>query len=272
MKLDNYRMVVFNIVALVVVSPVFGQEDAPAKDDAAELAKKLANPIASLISVPLQFNFDHKMGAEDKGHRSLLNVQPVIPFTIDEEWNLISRTIVPLIDQNHMPGNETGVGDVLQSLFFSPKEPTAGVIWGVGPVLSLPTATDDVLGSEKWGAGPTAVALRQDGPWTYGALVNHVWSFAGDDDRNDINNTFMQPFLTYIVKKTKTTFVLNTESSHDWRSDRWSVPVNSMVQQMFKIGDMPMQLGAGPRFWAESPTGGPEGWGFRVQLTFLFPK
>jgi hypothetical protein len=242
-------------------------------EDAAELAKKLANPIASLISVPLQYNFDHNLGPENKGHKSVLNIQPVIPISIDEEWNVISRTILPLIDQNHMPGNKNGMGDVLQSLFFSPKKPTeSGIIWGAGPVFSLPTASDDILGSEKWSAGPTAVALRQNGPWTYGFLVNHLWSFAGDDNRYDVNNSFVQPFLAYIFEQTKTTVSLNTESSYNWRDNNWSVPVNLQLAQMFKIAGQPMQLSVGPRYWAESPENGPEDWGFRAQLTFLFPK
>lgn len=239
-----------------------------------ELAKKLANPIAALISVPFQYNYDEDIGSAD-GHRSLLNIQPVIPIDLTDDWNLISRTILPVIDQHDAAGpsgNQSGVGDVLQSLFFSPKAPTrGGVIWGVGPAFLLRTASEPELGGEKWGAGPTAVALVQSGQWTYGALANHIWSVAGDDQREDISSTFLQPFLAYITS-TKTTFSLNTESTYDWKHEQWSVPVNLMVNQLFKVGDQPMQIGIGARYWAESPDSGAEGWGVRVVYTLLFPK
>lgn len=243
--------------------------------DEAELAKKLANPVASLVSVPIQANYDADIGPKEDGSVWRINVQPVIPFSLNEDWNLISRTILPIIRQDDIPirgANESGVGDVLQSLFFSPATPTSrGLIWGIGPAVLLPTATEDVLGSEKWGIGPTAVGLRQVGPWTYGALANHVESFAGEDRRKDISATFIQPFLTYITKS-KTTVALNTESTYDWEIDAWSIPINFNVLQLLKVGDQIIQVGVGTRYWAETPAGGPDGWGARLQLTFLFPK
>jgi hypothetical protein len=135
----------------------------------------------------------------------------------------------------------------------------------------LPTATENVLGTEKWGIGPTAVALKQTGPWTIGFLGNHIWSVAGDDDRADVNATFLQPFVSYVTQ-TKTTFGLTTESTYDWESDQWSVPVIVQVAQLFKIGPQILQLAVAGKYWAVSPDDGPEGWGYRVQLTFLFPK
>lgn len=249
-------------------------QEAAAGDDTVELAKKLSNPIASLISLPLQYNFDHKMGPGDKGSKSLLNIQPVIPISLGQDWNVISRTIVPLVAMQDMPyGDKSGMGDVLQSLFFSPTAPTAkGVIWGVGPALLFPTATDDVLGGEKWGAGPTAVALKQTGPWTFGLLVNHIWSYAGDAGREDVNATFLQPFVSHLFKKTYTTVGMNTETTYDWDGDAWTMPVNWTVSQMLKIAGQPFQIVAGPRYWLDSPDGGPEGFGVRVGLTLLFPK
>ena len=243
--------------------------------DEADLAMQLANPVASLISVPIQANYDDNFGLQDEGSMLRINVQPVIPFDIGEDWNLISRTILPLVDQSNIPAagfSETGLGDTVQSFFFSPKAPTSGGwIWGVGPVLLLPTATDETLGSEKWGIGPTAVVLRQAGPWTVGALANHIESFAGESQRADISATFLQPFLTYVTSK-QTTFAVNTESTYDWENEQWSVPINLTAAQLLKAGDQLFQIGGGIRYWVDGPDGGPDGWGFRLQVTLLFPK
>ena len=258
-------------VALAALCPVMG---AAAQDSEAEIAKKLNNPIAALVSVPFQLNYDQDIGPGDKGERYLMNVQPVIPISLNEEWNLISRTILPLIDLKDVPpGNdESGLGDTTQSFFFSPKALTSGGwTWGAGPVILAPTATDNVLGTEKWGAGPTAVALRQANGWTYGALVNHIWSFAGDGDREDVDSTFMQPFVAFTTSK-QTTFGLNAESSYDWEADEWAVPINAMVTQVFKVGGQIMSLQAGLRYWADAPDNGAEGWGGRLTYTLVFPK
>ncbi len=240
-----------------------------------ELAKQLANPIAALISVPFQLNYDTDIGPDDDGERYTLNMQPVIPFDMNEDWNLISRTILPVIWQDDVvpgAGSQSGLGDTVQSMFFSPKAATeAGWIWGVGPVFLLPTATDDLLGGEKWGAGPTAVALKQSGPWTYGGLANHIWSFAGDDDRNDVDATFIQPFLTYTTP-TGVSVVLQTESTYDWESKQWTVPVQAGVTKVTRIGGQAVQFGAFARYWAETTQGSPEGFSLRLLAVLLFPK
>jgi hypothetical protein len=241
----------------------------------AGLAQKLANPVAALISVPFQFNYDDGIGPVDDGSRSVLNVQPVIPFSLGEDWNIISRTIVPLIDQSDIfpgAGSQSGLGDTIQSLFLSPKAPTAGgIIWGVGPVFLLPTATDDLLGTGKWGIGPTGVVLKQQGPWTVGGLANHIWSVAGDEDRADVSQTFLQPFVSYTTPDAWT-YTLQTESTYNWEIEEWAVPVSAVVAKVVTLGGRPVSVFGGARYWAESPDGGPEGWGLRFGVTLLFPK
>jgi len=246
--------------------------DAGAAEDASALGKKLANPIASLISVPLQLNYDTDVGPVDDGERFALNVQPVVPISLSAEWNVISRTILPLVHQDDVfpgAGDQTGLGDVVQSLFFSPVE--SSPIWGVGPVFLIPTATEEELGGEKWGLGPTGVVLRQTGPWTYGALANHIWSVAGDGDRPDVNATFLQPFLSYTTPGAWT-YTLQTESTFDWRTDNWSIPIHALATKVLRIGGQLVSVGGGVRYWADSPSGGAEGFGLRLIVTLLYPR
>jgi len=269
--------------ALVVLACcVLAAAPASAQDETTEeevseynLAQQLSNPVAALLSLPLQLNYDRGMGPADDGDRFLLNVQPVVPFSLSPDWNLISRTIVPVIDQQNVApggGSQFGLGDTVQSLFFSPAKPTAGgLIYGVGPALLLPTATAQRRGTEQWAAGPTGVVLKQQGPWTYGALANHLWSYAGDSDRASVNATFVQPFVTYVTS-TFTTYAVNTESTYDWNNAQWTVPVNLTVAQLLRVGDQLLQLAVGARYWAESSDLAPEGWGFRFTTTLLFPR
>jgi hypothetical protein len=278
----TWRLTQLAACVLLVIGAPFASARAQdqSADDAEELAKKLSNPVASLISVPLQSNFDFKIGPDDDGWRYQLNAQPVVPISIGEDWNLISRTILPVIYQEDVvpailaggDDDQFGLGDTTQSLFFSPKQPLFGsVVLGAGPAFLVPTATDDLLGTEKFGVGPTLVALTQQGPWTVGILTNHIESVAGDNDRAEISSTFIQPFIAYNTKDAWT-FTLQTETSYDWENEEWSVPVHAMVSKLVSVGGQRISLGAGVRYWAESPETGPEGFGARLIVTFLFPE
>jgi hypothetical protein len=242
-------------------------------DDAEQLAKKLSNPVADLISVPFQGNYDQGYGPLDDGSRLFVNVQPVIPISLNEEWNLISRTILPVMWQEDVvPGTEqSGLGNTTQSFFFSPKEPTAdGLIWGVGPVAYIPTYTEEYLGTNQWGAGPTGVALVQKGPVTVGILANQIWSVTGNDEYANINSTYLQPFLAYTTPDAWT-YTLNTESTYNWTAEDWSVPINFVVSKLTKFDKQPVSLFAGVRYWANPAEGGPDDFGVRFGLTFLYP-
>ena len=248
-----------------------GAAGADAENETAELAKKLNNPVAALISVPIQNNWDFGIGSAN-AMRYTANIQPVIPLSISKDWNLILRTIMPVIyAESPVKGgaNHSGLGDITQSFFLSPKEPVGGWILGAGPVMYYPTATDSALGAGQWGAGPTIVALRQEHGFTYGILANQIWSYAGWSDQT-INSTFLQPFFSFTTK-TYTTFGINTESTYNWTDSQWTVPLNFMVQQVLKIGKQPVAFQIGYRCYADKPDGGPD-WGLRFAVTFLFPK
>lgn len=268
----------FLIICLSVLmfTPVSWAEEKGGGD----LRAAVQNPVGAMYSLPFKFNFDY--GAPN-GEASFLNIQPVIPITVGN-WNYINRIIVPLIDTpgqvtgtpeipNPPPGDgATGLGDINYSLFVSPAQPK-GFIWGLGPSIMLPTASDNQLGSKKWSAGPTGVVLVQPKWGTYGGLVRQLWSFAGDDDRASVNQTLFEPFLNYNLDK-GWYLITDLIITANWQSDlgnRWTVPLGGGVGKLLKIGSQAINVRAEAYYNVEKPDSAPDWqWGFTVQ--FLFPK
>ena len=260
------------------VAPV---EESAASEGADALARKLANPVGSVYSVPIETTFDY--GAAN-GEATFINLQPVIPIGLSEDWNLINRTIIPFIDAPGTPvgkpGNPEpqfgprtfGLGDITHSMFLSPTDP-GKIIWGIGPILSFPTATEAVLGSEQWSAGPTAVVLTQPKPWTVGALVGNLWSYAGASDRASINQMFFQYFVNYGFDNGW--YLTSTPTmTANWNapsSDRWMVPVGGGAGKLFKIGKLPVRTQLQGFYNVEKPAGGPD-WSLMLTVQLVFPK
>jgi hypothetical protein len=237
--------------------------------DVSDLAKKTQNPVSDLISLPLQYNATFGFGPEDKV-LSVLNIQPVIPFKLSDDWNLITRTILPLINQPSLgPGIDSkfGLGDTTITAFLSPREPGEW-IWGVGPVLLIPTSSSDRLGAGQWGAGVSGLVLKMDGPWVYGVLVNNVWSFEGD-----VNTFLLQYFVNYNLSDG---WYINTAPilTANWKADSdntWTVPFGIGAGRVFKAGKLPLNAQVGFYYNVEAPDGAGD-WTLRLQLQFLFPQ
>jgi len=266
------------LIAGRVLAGVLGAPEARAAEaeSATELAKKTQNPVADLISVPLQSNFNFGSGTKEETVY-ILNVQPVVPIKLTTDWNLITRTIVPIINQPSLfpgPGRISesafGLGDINPSLFLSPAKPGA-IIWGVGPTFTFPTATDSQLGSEKFSAGPAAVALTIQGPWVFGVLVSQQWSFAGWGDQ-DVSQMVIQPFVNYNIGDG---WYLSSVPliTADWEAssgNKWTVPVGGGVGKLFRVGKLPINTQLQAFSNVEKPDFGPD-WQLRFQIQFLLP-
>jgi hypothetical protein len=246
------------------------------KQSATELAKETQNPVANLISVPFQNNFNFGAGA-DRDMIWIMNVQPVIPVPLNEEWNLITRTIMPIINQPSLaPGEESafGMGDINPSVFLSPAK-AEGFIWGAGVTTTLPTATESEIGSGQWSMGPTAVGLLIQGPWVVGALANQQWSMVGWGEK-DFNQFLMQPFINYNLADgwyLTSAPVITGNFAGGSGDNHWTLPVGAGVGRLWRIGKigLPLNTQIVPFYNAVTPDFAPD-WQLRFQLQFLFPR
>lgn len=256
----------FAILALPILSQA---------EDESDLAKKTQNPVADLISIPFQNNMNFGL---EPNHRTqnVLNIQPVIPLNLTEDWNLITRTIMPVIKQPDLrtTSDDTwGVGDINMSLFFSPAK-SDGFTWGMGPILQFPTGTDEVLSSRKWAAGPAGVGLFIEGPWVVGLLANNLWSYAGNDDRKNVSQFLAQYFVNYNLPKgwyLTSSPIITANWNAEGQGNKWTVPVGGGFGKVFRLGKLPFNGNVSAFSNVVRPDSGPD-WTFRVQLALLLPK
>lgn len=261
-------LVVVGLMLLIVTQPTaFGA-------DTADLAKASQNPVADMINLPFQNNTNFDVGGTSSA-QNVLNIQPVYPFKLNKDWNLISRTILPVISQPGVltgDGRKNGLGDINATAFFSPVD-SGKWIWGAGPVVSLPTATQGSLGTRKWSAGPALVVLTIRGPWVMGGLINNVWDFAGQSSRPHVNQMTLQPFVNYNFSGG---WYLSSSPiiTANWSapsSETWTIPLGLGGGRVFRIGKQPVNMQMHYYNNIEKPTLGAE-WTLRFQFQFLFPK
>ena len=246
-----------------------------------DLAKATQNPVADLTTIPFQFNFTSGGPLEDRTFYNL-NIQPVMPLKVNDEWNLIARTIVPYLSIS-VPGDttlgiperrETGIGDIQEQLFLTPAK-AGGLIWGLGPVLSFPTATNEAARTGDWAIGPTAVALKMTGPWVVGALANQLWTVSGDDIGEDVSQLLVQPFINYNLARG---WALSTAPviTANWAApdgEQWTVPIGLGISKVSAIGKQPVNLGLQYYHNAERPSStGEDTIRFVFALLYPIPK
>ena len=261
------------LLALAAAPLLLVTGHAAAQDDTEALAKAVQNPIASLISVPIQSNNDFDWGPQGEW-LSVNNVQPVIPFSLNEDWDIVTRTILPIVSQPGLSadqGRETGLGDTLFTAFFVPKN-SGSVIWGVGPAIQLPTTTDSRLGKDEWAAGPSIVVLTMPGDWVVGGLVSNIWGISTDPG-NDINFFTFQPFVNYNFDGGwyLSSSPIITRDQEAASGQRWTVPIGGGFGRVFRIGSQPVNAQAQLFYNLEKPDIVGD-WSLRLQFQFMFPR
>jgi len=259
------RLIVFALVAMPV-----------AAQDAQSLVREAKNPLANLINIQLINDALLNVGPDNKT-QDTLTIQPVIPFGLNDNWSVITRTVLPLISQPSLaPGESStnGVGDTQFAAFLSPAR-SGRLVWGVGPVIQIPSATKDSLGQGKWGAGPAAAAQWSGDTWTFGALVNNVWSFAGSGSRPAVSEMQLEPEINYTFKDNPNRYLsFSPTITANWEasgSERWTVPVSLGLGQLVKVGRQSVNLQATAYYNVVSPPGAGN-WTLEVLVQFLFPQ
>jgi hypothetical protein len=275
-EMDWPRLAAAIVAITMTAAALSASGTARAEMSAEELAKLAQNPVGNLISVPFQNNTNFNVGPYS-GSQNILNIQPVIPVEVNKDWNIITRTIVPVISQPQLSpttDRTNGIGDTVFSAFLSPAQPH-GLIWGVGPVVQLPTNTSDELGNKNWGLGPTFVVLKLEhgNPWVYGVLANNIWSLSSSKQGGSYNNGLIQPFVNYNFPG-GFYLVSGPILTVDWKADsgqQWTVPLGGGIGKIFHIGKLPVNTSLQAYYNVVHPDYGAN-WQLRAQVQFMFPK
>jgi hypothetical protein len=241
-------------------------------NDSADLAQKLTNPLATLISVPFQNWFDFNLGPRKDGFRYTMEAQPVDPMQISRDWNLLSRTTIPVVYQQNVYGRttQTGLSDATESIFLSPVH-SESIIWGAGPIFLIPTGTNNLLSTRKFAIGPTAAVLKHKGHTNVGLLASHVWSVAGSDSHPYVSETYAQPFVAYTTTKAWT-FAATSYDTYNWTAGRWTAIVNPIrLAKLVKLGEQKLSAGGALRCTVTSPQYQPKGCGLEFTVTLVYP-
>ena len=272
MKRKTVLAIFLVLLSIVTAAQAVAQSQRVA-DNTEALQKASQNPVADLISIPLQNNFNFGVGPQDK-MQYVGNIQPVVPFHATENWNVITRTIVPFVYQPELApgvGDVFGLGDIQFTAFLSPAKP-GGFIWGVGPILQMPSGTDDSISQGKWAAGPSAVVLRMEGQWVYGALANYVSSFAGQSDRGAVSQWLIQPFVNYNMADgwyLVSAPIITANMMAD-NSNRWTVPIGGGAGRIIRIDKLPVNISLQGFYNVATPDAGPD-WSIRFAIQLLLP-
>ncbi|MBU3612131.1 hypothetical protein [Polynucleobacter sp. MG-27-Goln-C1] len=244
--------------------------------DSVDIAKKLANPIADMISVPFQYEFSRGLGKNQGGSEQTLLFQPVAPFNLGGGDTFIVRPIVAGVREtsvqaaNGQAFSGYGIASVTLESFYAPNT-NSSWIWGIGPYAQSPSGNSGKFGSQQTGAGVTAVVLNRDGPWTYGALAYQSWNVGGNPTYGTQNNLYGQPFVAYTTK-TAWTYTANMEASYNYDAHRTTNPLYAGVSKLFVVDGVPFSIGGGPIYYVSNTPGGPSGWGARATATLVILK
>jgi hypothetical protein len=263
------KTVLIIVATLLIHCTIIAQEEKP-EASAQELADKLANPVASLISVPLQNNLSYGIGPFN-GSKYTINVQPVIPFKLSDNLNLITRYIVPIVDQRDITGENThqfGLSDATVTAFLAPK--SEKLIYGFGPAFLVPISTDKLLGTEKFGIGPSVLIMHQGKGLSVGFIANQIWSVAGNKDRGDFNQFYTQIFLSHSYKSGASLGV-NAEITQNWEGNTTNISLNPSIGAVTKLGSQVVQFAVMPLIPIDGPSSSRPDWGLRAVVALVFP-